>query len=82
MIKIIDEQENYLLVTDGRRCTVVERRAGRFYSLHDGRRRPHALTDAGFRDIIREGGNHTEQEARRLLGEVATTWRDLSERLR
>jgi hypothetical protein len=82
MIKIVDEQENYLLVTDGKRYAVIERRAGRFYSLHDGARRPHALTDADFEDIIHEEGCHGEQEGRRLLNEVAMTWRDLDERLR
>jgi len=81
MIKILDQQEYYLLVSDGVHHTVVERRAGKFYPLCDRSRHGVALDEAGFAEIIREGGDHSLVEAQRLLAEVATRWRDLSEHL-
>jgi hypothetical protein len=82
MIKIIDEQENYLLVTDGADFTVLERRAGKVYGLRAGARYGLALDGAGMAELIHEGRSHTEREARDLLAEVATQWRDLFEHVR
>ena len=48
MIEIMDEQENYLMVTDGADFTVLERRAGKFYGLHKGARHGMALDDRGM----------------------------------
>ena len=36
MLKVVAEQEHYLLISDGRRFTVIERRAGKFYPLCKG----------------------------------------------
>ena len=36
MLKVIAEQEHYLLISDGQDFTVVERRAGKFYPLCTG----------------------------------------------
>jgi hypothetical protein len=82
MIKIIDEQENYLLVTDGADFTVLERRAGMFYGLRNCARRGVALDGAGMVELIHEGRSHTERAARDRLAEVATQWRDLFEHVR
>jgi hypothetical protein len=82
MIKIIDEQENYLLVTDGADFTVIERRAGKFYQLGSGARRGLALDGAEMAELVHEGRSHTERDARDLLAEVATQWRDLFEHVR
>jgi hypothetical protein len=82
MIKIIDEQENYLLATNGTDFTVIERRAGRFYRLRNRARHGVALEDAGMAELIHESRSHTEREARDLLAEVATQWRDLFEHVR
>jgi hypothetical protein len=49
MLKVIPEQEHYLLISDGQRFTVVERRAGKFYPLCTGVR--HGL-DLGDETII------------------------------
>lgn len=81
MIKIIDERENYVLVSDGVRFTVAERRAGKFYSLHSGPRHGVALDEVGVAEIIREGGWYSESKARRLLEEIATRRQDLAEHL-
>ena len=82
MIEIMDEQENYLMITDGADFTVLERRAGKFYGLHKGARHGMALDDTGMVGRIHEGRSHTEREARDLLGEVATQWRELLEHVR
>jgi hypothetical protein len=82
MIKIIDQQENYLLVTDGVDFTVIERRAGKFYGLRGGARHGLTLDGAATAELIHEDRSHTEREARDLLAGVATRWRDLFEHVR
>ena len=82
MIRILDEQENYLLVTNGVQFTVLERRDGKFYGIRNCARCSAALDDAGVAELIREGGSYTEPQARRLLAYVATQWRDLLEYVR
>ena len=59
MIKIVREQENYLLVSDGLRFTVVERRNGRFYGVRNCARRSAIFDDAGFAALVREAGSYT-----------------------
>ena len=78
----MDEQESYLLVTDGADFTVVERRAGKCYGLRHRACHGVALDGAGMAELIHEGRSHTEREARHLLAEVATQWRDLFEHVR
>jgi hypothetical protein len=82
MITVLDEREGYLLVTNGTQFAVVERRAGRYYSLHDGRRHGVSLDDVGIRELIQEAGAHSEAEAWRIFDEVSGHWRDLFEHLR
>jgi hypothetical protein len=82
MITVLDEREYYLLVTNGTQFAVVERRAGRYYSLHDGVRHGVALDDAGVLEVIQEAGAHSEKEARHLFDEVTEHLRDLFEHLR
>jgi hypothetical protein len=82
VIEIVGVRDNYLLVTDGTRFTVVERRAGKFYSLRNGVRRSATLDDAGFAQIIRETGSHTALAARRLFDEVMARRQHLAEHLR
>ena len=54
MITVLDEREGYLLVTNGSQFAVVERRAGRYYSLHDGLRHGVSLDDTGVRELIQD----------------------------
>ena len=82
MITVLDEREGYLLVTNGTQFAVVERRAGRYYSLHDGLRHGVSLDDLGVVELIQEAGAHNEAEARHIFDEVSELWRDLSEHLR
>jgi hypothetical protein len=82
MMKVIAEQEHYLLVSDGEHFTVVERRAGKFYPLCDGIRHGLDLDDETAAQLVRESGSYSEQDARSLLAHVASQWRDLFEHVR
>jgi hypothetical protein len=83
MIEVLDEQENYLLLTDGaKHFTVVEHRGGKFYGLRNCARHGVEPDDAGFAELIYETGSSTEPEARHLLADVASQWRDLFEHIR
>ena len=82
MMKVITEQEHYLLVSDGEHFTVVERRAGKFYPLCNGIRHGLDLDDETAAQLVRESGSYSEQDARSLLAHVASQWRDLFEHVR
>ena len=81
-MRIIAEREHYLLVSDGKRFTVVERRAGKFYPLCNGIRHGCDLNDEGVAELVRELGSFSEREGRRRLADVAGRWRDLFEHVR
>jgi hypothetical protein len=82
MLKVIAEQEHYLLISDGQRFTVVERRAGKFYPPGTGVRYGLDLNDGTVAELIRKSGSYSERDAQRLLVEVASQWRDLFEHVR
>ena len=82
MLKVVAEQEHYLLISDGRRFTVVERRAGKFYPLCKGVRHALDLDDETAPELIRRSGSYSERDAQCLLAEVASQWRDLFEQVR
>ncbi len=82
MLKIVAEQEHYLLVSDGHSFTVVERRAGKYYPLRTGSRIGVCLDDDTVAGLILDSGAYTEQAARNLLADVASQWRDLFEHVR
>jgi len=81
-MQILDEQENYLLVTDGAHFTVVERRAGKLYGLRHRSCRGVGADDAGVAQLMHDADPCTERQARHLLAEVASQWRDLFECIR
>jgi hypothetical protein len=81
-MQVIAEQEHYLLVSDGKRFTVVERRAGKFYPLCNGIRHGVDLNDEGVAHLMRWSGSYSEQEGRRRLTTVAEQWRELFEHVR
>ena len=81
MLKVIAEQEHYLLISDGQRFTVVERRAGKFYPLCTGVRHGLDLDDETVVELIRQG-SYSERNAQRRLVEVASQWRELFEHVR
>jgi len=60
-MQVIAEKEHYLLVSDGMRFTVVERRAGKFYPLCNGIRHGVDLDDEGVAELIRWSGSYSEQ---------------------
>ena len=82
MVAILDEQEHYLLVTDGRRYAVVEKCADKFYPLRNSTRRGVELDNAGLSSLLRDSGVSQERDARRLLAQVASQWRNLFEHVR
>ena len=82
MMRVVAEQEHYLLVSDGDRFTVVERRAGKFYPLCKGDRHGLQLDDATVVQLVRESGSYSERDGRRRLANVASQWRDLFEHIR
>ncbi|CAH2604246.1 conserved protein of unknown function [Rhodovastum atsumiense] len=82
MFRVLGEQENYLLVSNGDSYAVVERRAGRYYALRNRNREGLPLDDRGVAQLIRRSGTADEVEARDLLASVATQWRDLCEHVR
>ena len=81
-MRILDEKENYLLLTDGAHFAVVEQRDGRLYGLRNDHRRGVTADDAGVAKLLNEEGTSSEPQARHLLSEVATQWRDLFECVR
>jgi hypothetical protein len=82
MIRVMDEKEHYLLVTDGRHFTVIERRAGLYYRLRHRARHGVALDDPGAEELFRTDSLPRETDARKRLEEVAAEWRDLAEHVR
>ena len=82
MLKVVAEQEHYLLISDGRRFTVIERRAGKFYPLCKGVRHGLDLDDETVPELIRRSGSYSERDAQRRLADVASQWRDLFEHIR
>lgn len=82
MLKIIAEQEHYLMISDGQHFTVIERRAGKFYPLCKGARHGLDLGDETAAELIRRSGSYSEREAQRRLADVASQWRDLFEHIR
>ncbi|HEY2616857.1 MAG TPA: hypothetical protein VGI78_05935 [Acetobacteraceae bacterium] len=81
-LMVIAEQEHYLLVSDGKRCTVVERRAGKFYPLCNGVRHGLDLDDEGIAQLVTGSASCSEWEGRKRLADVAGRWRDLFEHVR
>jgi hypothetical protein len=81
-MKVIAEQEHYLLVSDGDRCTVVERRAGKFYPVCNGIRDGVDPEEEGITRLVRGWSSYSEREGRRRLADVAGRWRDLFEQVR
>ncbi len=81
-IRVVDEQETYRLVTDGRhRYAVVEARAGFVYSLD-----PHHAAEApdgpdGMAHVIGPRGWKPRAEAKRLFDHMVRGERELAERL-
>ena len=82
MLKVIAEREHYLLVSDGQRFTVLERRAGKYYPLRNGTRHGFDLNEETVEELLHQSVSYSERDARTLLTQVATRWRDLLEHVR
>ncbi|MCW3473207.1 hypothetical protein OL599_01320 [Rhodovastum sp. RN2-1] len=82
MINVLDEQEHYVLVSDGEHFAVVERRVGKFYALHHRECHGYLLDDPDLVNLVKKTGVRREREARAILVRVAMEWRDLFEHIR
>src|SRR3954451_13224432 len=79
MIRIEAEQENYCLLSQDGRWTVVERRAGRYYPLGRLSQPGVALDQDEAASLFREDRCYPEPRARRVLADVAAEWRHIYE---
>ena len=81
IIHIVEERAPYLLLgRDDDQFAVVERRAGKLYPLHGGRRAPEPPSDTGAGHAIGFGWCE-EGAARRVFEAVTTQYRTLAETL-
>ena len=79
---IVEEAGTHLLIAQGGRFAVVERRSGRLYNCHGGRRDGIAADDlSAITTIMDEADWVDEAAARRALAEVASRGTDLAERM-
>jgi hypothetical protein len=80
-IHIVEERAPYLLLRrDDDQFAVVERRAGKLYPLHCGRREPEPLTDTGAEHAV--GTDWCDEiSAWRLFNEITTQYRELAEHM-
>ena len=68
----VEARDNYILLEDAGRWAVVERRAGRYYSLRDAKRDGADPADAAaLRRIVGEDGWSDELAARGVLKDAA-----------
>lgn len=80
-VRIVERHAPYLLIARQDRFAVVERRNGKLYNLHCGRRTPGEMTDTGALDVV--GKDWCDEDmARRLFNEVTTRYDDLAEHIR
>jgi len=82
MITIKAEREYYCLATDGEAWTVIERRAGRYYSLGNCTGPGVALDEPGAASLFSGKRRYSEAAAHHLLEDVGMEWRDLLEHIR
>jgi hypothetical protein len=81
-MRVAEETENYLLLEEDGRWTVVERRAGRWYPMRGERHEGADPSDAAaVRRVVGDDGWSNEVEARRVLDEVAARHDRLARRL-
>ena len=80
LVQIVEERAPYLLLSrDDGLYAVVERRAGKFYSLHGGRH-PEPMTDEGVAHAVGHDW-HDATTAYALLGEITERYRDFAEHI-
>ena len=79
---IVEERGTHLLVARGGRFAIVERRNGRLYNCHGGKRDGIAADDlSAIAEVVDEADWVEEAAARRALDEVASRGADLAERM-
>lgn len=81
-IEIIEEHGSFLLIRNGWRFAVVERRAGQIYPMAPGERAGEPMTLEGMATAMAEAGWMAENEARRLFNELCERGDRLARSLR
>jgi hypothetical protein len=81
-IDIVEEHGSFLLVRNGSRFAVVERRNGRYYPMTPGERDGVPMTPAGMALLLAEEGWLPEHEARQLFNELSDRGERLAQSLR
>ena len=80
---IVEEGGSLLLVAQGSRFAVIERRNNRLYNCHGGKRDGIAADNlAAIEEIVDETDWVNETAARRAFNEVVSRGTELSERMR
>jgi hypothetical protein len=80
-IEIVEEHGSFLLIRAGPRFAVVERRAGRIYSMVPGPRKGKPMTPQGMASVMAEGGSLSEDEARALFADLCERGDRLARRI-
>ncbi len=79
-VTIVTEHESHLLIADGERYAVVERRNGRFYNCHDGQRDP-ATDLSGVARILDDNDWTDRKTAQATFDAVAERGGELARRM-
>ncbi|HEY4043924.1 MAG TPA: hypothetical protein VGM32_19040 [Rhodopila sp.] len=82
-VAIVAEQGTHLLIADGERFAVIERRDQRLFNCHDDRRAGIAVTELSAVGQILDDGDWTDREtAEKTFGDIAARGTGLAERMR
>ena len=81
-VTIVADQETHLLITDGSRYAVIERRSGHLYNCHDGGREAipaDRLSDIG--KIVDESDWTDKEIAQTTFDEIVARGNQLAQRM-
>ena len=82
-ITVVADQGTHLLITDGARYAVIERRNNRLYNCHDTQRTGIAAKDMAAVEQILDSDDWTDREtAQQMFGSVAERGTGLAEHMR
>jgi hypothetical protein len=81
-IDIIEERGSFLLICNGSRFAVVERRNGSIYPMTPGEREGVPITPAGMEMLIEAEGWLPKRKARRLFNDLSERGERLAQSLR
>lgn len=81
-LTIVAQHETHLLIADGDRYAVIERRQGRFYNCHDGKRDGVPANDlSGVKRILNDNDWTDRQAAQATFDAIAERGAQLAQRM-